>query len=54
MLADPGMEQRGGYLVPRVAGAGAEASEEGASAHVIRLDTDGTSSAPRSMGGRPP
>jgi arylsulfatase A-like enzyme len=38
MLGDPRMIQRGGYLVPRVAGA-SEPDDEGASGHVIRIDS---------------
>jgi arylsulfatase A-like enzyme len=39
MLADANMEQRGGYLVPRVAGVSDAPDDDGASTHVIRLDT---------------
>jgi arylsulfatase A-like enzyme len=42
MLSDTSMEQRGGYLVPRVAGA-SEDGDEGSSAHVIRIDSSGVS-----------
>ena len=39
MLGAASMAQRGGYLVPRVAGVSDAPDDEGASTHVIRLDS---------------
>ncbi len=54
MLGDPGMEKRGGYLVPRVAGAGEAEGDEGASGRVIRIDSVKGGGAPREPGGATP